>query len=183
MNILFFLAIFLTSIIGLIEQRALLWILTLSLIAMLYMVWEKTFKKEKQKFKPKSNDFKELEKIKKNRIKIEDKKYHYINDQIDYIREKWGYTKVQDKIVSDFLEKRAYDTMYNKFSASLLPNMILLIENCILQEKKGCKYEVSSRLRELTSLMKEEIKKQKRESKENFEISIEVYDYLLEELK
>ena len=181
MNILFFLAILLTSVVGLIEQRALVWILFLSLFGMLYMAWEK--KSKNKKFTPKSADFKELEKAKKSRIKVEDKKHSYIDDQIAYIREEWGYTKAQEKIVTDFLEKRAYGTMYNKLSASLLPQMILLIENCNSKEKKGCKREVSARLRELTTVMKDELKKKKIGTQENFETTMEVYDYLMQEVK
>jgi hypothetical protein len=181
MNILFFLALFLTSIVGLVEQRALVWILFLSLLGMLYMAWEK--KKNKKEFKPKSADFKELEKAKKSRMKVEDKKHSYIDDQIAYIGEQWGYTKAQEKIVTDFLEKRAYGTIYNKLSASLLPQMILLIENCNAENKKGCKRDVSARLRELTTIMKEELKKKKIGTKENFETTMEVYDYLMNEVK
>jgi len=181
MNILFFLALFLTSIVGLIAQNALIWILFLSLLGMLYMAWEK--KSNNKKFIPKSADFKELEKLKKSRIKVENKKHSYLDDQIAYIRKEWGYTKAQEKIVTDFLEKRAYGTIYNKLSASLLPQMILLIENCNSKEKKGCKREVSSRLRELTNLMKEELKKKKTGTQENFETTMEVYDYLMQEVK
>ena len=146
------------------------------------MVWEK--RKSKRVFKPISSDFKELEKAKKRRIKVEDKKHDYIVDQVSYIGDAWGYTKVQEKIVADFLEKRAYEgKMYNKFSASLLPQMILLIDNCVAHEKRGCKREVSSRLRELTTIMKEELRKKKLGVKENLEITMEVYDHLLGEVK
>jgi hypothetical protein len=85
--------------------------------------------------------------------------------------------------VTDFLVYRGYGTIYNKLSASLLPQMILLIENCNAQNKKGCKRDVSARLRELTTIMKEELKKKKTGTKENFETTMEVYDYLMNEVK
>ena len=181
MNLLFFLAIFLTAVVGLIEQRALVWILVLSLFGMLYMAWEK--RNLKREFNPKSSDFKELKRAKKRQMKIEEKKHCYLDDQLAYIREQWGYTKTQEKVVTDFLEKRAYSSIYNKLSASLLPQMIEMIENCLVQEKKGCKREVSSRLRSLITLMKEELKKRKRGKKESFEITMDVYDSLMEEVK
>ena len=80
------------------------------------------------------------------------------------------------------MEKRAYSKLYNKLSASLFPQMILLIDDCNAIEKKGCKREVSSRLRELINLMKAELKKKKEESIESFEVNTEVYDYLLKEV-
>ena len=40
--------------------------------------------------------------------------------------------------------------MYNKLTASLFPQLITLIDNCNARGQKGCKREVSRRLRELT---------------------------------
>jgi hypothetical protein len=73
--------------------------------------------------------------------------------------------------------------MYNKLTASLFPQMITLIDNCNAREQKGCKREVSRRLRELTMLMKDEMKKKKSEPTESFETTLEVYDHLLAEVK
>jgi len=180
MNIYFYLTLFFISLIGLIYQKALLLFLFLSLFGLLHLLWER---KKKKTFIPKSENFKELEKVRKKHIKIEEKKHTYIDDQIAYIREIWGYTKAQESTVEQFLEQRAYGVMYNKLSASLLPQMILLIENCNAKEKKGCKREVTSRLRELITLMKKELKKKRSGREEAFETTMEVYDYLFAEIK
>jgi len=73
--------------------------------------------------------------------------------------------------------------MYNKLTASLFPQLITLIDNCNARGQKGCKREVSRRIRELTELMKEEMKKKKSESTESFETTLDVYDHLLAEVK
>ena len=69
----------------------------------------------------------------------------------------WGYTKEQEKIIEKFIKERAYSEMYNRLTASLFPQIISLIDNCNAREQKGCKRDVSKRLRELTDLMKEEL--------------------------
>ena len=79
--------------------------------------------------------------------------------------------------------ERAYSEMYNKLTASLFPQIISLIDNCNARGQKGCKREVSKRLRELTDLMKVELQKKKSRSSEGFEITLEVYDQLLSEMK
>lgn len=180
MNISLYLAFFLTSLLGLLSQQLLFIVLFLSLFGIVQILLNK--KKEKNFF-PKSENFKELEKIKKQQIKRDNKKEEYIRDQLAYIENIWGYSKVQEKIVQKFLEQRAYEKIYNKFTASLIPQIILLIENCNAQEQKGCKREVSSRLRELTTLMQEELKRKRIGKKESFEIGMEVYDHLLSEVK
>jgi len=139
------------------------------------MAW----KDKQQGFKPQSDTYKELEKIKKKRQKVDNNKHKHMSDQISYIDEVWGYTKEQEKIIEKFIESRAYSHMYNKLTASLFPQMITLIDNCNAQGQKGCKREVSRRLRELTELMKEELKKKKSQSTESFETTLEVYDQLL----
>lgn len=146
-----------------------------SLLGIVYVVW-----KQKQKgFKPQSDTYKELEKIKKKRVKVADSKHKQINDQVAYIDEVWGYTKEQEKIIEKFIEGRAYSEMYNKLTASLFPQMITLIDYCNERERKGCKREVAKRLRELTSLMKEELKKKKTLKSESYETTLEVYDQII----
>ena len=174
-----FLAILLTSLLGYSYPSILLWLAIGALLFLLYMLWQ-----ESQKgFKPQSDTYKELEKLKKKRFKVENNKHKHINDQIAYIDEVWGYTKEQTKVIEKFLEVRAYSEMYNKLTASLFPQLITLIDNCNARGQKGCKREVSRRLRELTMLMKEEMKKKKSETLESFETTLEVYDTLLGEGK
>jgi len=146
-----------------------------SFIGFIYVLWQ-----EKQKgFKPQSQTYKELEKLKKKRLKTDKNKHQHINDQITYIAEVWGYTKEQEKIIEKFIELRAYSEMYNNLTAALFPQMITLIDFCNAQEKKGCKREVSRRLRGLVLLMKNELKRKKSQSTESFETTLEVYDHLI----
>ena len=174
-----FFAVFLTSVLGYRYPFTLPWLATGSALFLLYMFWQ-----ERQKgFKPQSDTYKELEKLKKKRSKIENNKHKHINDQIAYIDEVWGYTKEQTRVIEKFLQVRAYSEMYNKLTASLFPQLITLIDNCNARGQKGCKREVSRRLRELTDLMKEEMKKKKSETLESFETTLEVYDTLLGEGK
>ena len=176
MQVLFILlAVFLTALLGTFYPSVLPVLSVISLLIFGYFLW-----KLKQKgFKPKSDTYKELEKIKKKRAKSEHNKHKHINDQIAYIAEMWGYTKEQDKIIEKFIEARAYSEMYNKLTASLFPQMISLIDNCNARGQKGCKREVSKRLRELTTLMKEELQKKNSKKSESFETTLEVYDQLL----
>jgi len=174
-KIIIFLVMFLTAVLGIIYPSTLVGVAIVSFVGMLYMLW-----RQKQKgFKPKSDTYKELEKIKKKRAKSDNNKHKHINDQIAYIAEVWGYTKEQDKIIKKFIEARAYSEMYNKLTASLFPQMISLIDNCNARGQKGCKREVSKRLRELTTLMKEELQKKNSKKSESFETTLEVYDQLL----
>ena len=174
-----FSSILATALAGMWYPHLLKILLTLSLIGLVYVLWQ-----ERQKgFKPQSDTYKELEKLKKKRSKVENNKHKHINDQIAYIDEVWGYTKEQTKVIEKFLEVRAYSEMYNKLTASLFPQLITLIDNCNACGQKGCKREVSRRLRELTMLMKEEMKKKKSETTESFETTLEVYDHLLAEVK
>ncbi len=147
----------------------------LSLSGLAYALW-----RYKQKgFKPQSDTYKTLEKIKKKRHKSDNKKHKHINDQINYIAEVWGYSKEQEKTIEKFLEGRTYSDMYNKLTASLFPQIIMLIDNCNARGQKGCKRDVSKRLRELTNLMKEELKKKKLQKSESFETTLEVYDQII----
>jgi len=168
-------AILLVSVLGMLYPLALPLLIVISLVGIVYVLW-----REKQKgFKPQSDTYKELEKIKKKRLKADANKHKHINDQIAYISEAWGYTKEQEKIIEKFIEGRAYSEMYNRLTASLFPQMITLIDYCNEREKKGCKREVSKRLRELTTLMKEELKKTKVQKSESYETTLEVYDQII----
>lgn len=169
------LAVFFTALLGWLYPVSLPLLMLLSLGWTGYIVWTK-----KQKgFRPQSDTYKELEKIKKKRYKTETKKHQHINDQIAYIDEVWGYTQEQKKIIQKFIDERAYSQIYNKLTASLLPQMITLIDNCNNRAQKGCKREVAKRLRELSQLMKKELHKKRSQNIESFETTLEVYDQLL----
>ena len=171
-------SILFVSLLGILYPLSLLIFSIVSLLGMGYILWQM-----KQKgFNPKSETYKEIEKLKKKRLKSEHKKHKHIDDQITYIEQKWGYTKEQEKTIAKFIEERAYSEMYNRLTASLLPQMITLIDYCNEREKKGCKREVSKRLRELTTLMKEELKKKKMQKSESYETTLEVYDHILKEV-
>lgn len=178
-KIIWAISIFLTALSGMLYSNILPFIAMVSFFGIAYLWWQ-----HKQKgFKPQSDTYKELEKIKKKRFKIEENKHKHINDQIAYIDEVWGYSKEQTKTIEKFINERAYSEMYNKLTASLFPQIITLIDNCNAKGQKGCKRDVSKRLRVLTDLMKEELKKKKSQSSESFETSLEVYDRLLKEVK
>ena len=174
-----FLSIIITSLLGIYYPSLLVWLIAFSIIALIYLL----IQYNTDGYKPKSKTYKALEKIKKRREKTNQSKHIHINDQIDYIEEYWGYTKEQKKIIENFIEKRAYSEIYNKLTASLIPQVITLIDNCNAREQKGCKREVSRRIRELTSIMKEELKKKKSKSNESFETTLEVYDQLVKEIQ
>ncbi len=172
-------SIIITSIIGILYPSALTGIMILSLLGISYLAWQYKTKG----FKPQGKTYKALEEIKKKRQKTDSNKHKHINDQIAYIEEYWGYTKEQENIIEKFIEKRAYSEIYNKLTASLFPQVITLIDNCNAREQKGCKREVSKRIRELTLIMKKELKKKKSQNSESFETTLEVYDHLIKELK
>jgi hypothetical protein len=174
-NIILLLAIFFTSLVGTFFNVLSPVLLGLSLAGLAYMWW-----RYKQKgFNPKSETYKELEKLKKKREKTDKHKHEHINDQVSYISEFWGYSKEQEKIISKFIEARAYTKMYNRLTASLFPQMITLIDSCNERGQKGCKREVSKRLRELTELMNKELKKKKTRKSESYETTLEVYDQII----
>ncbi len=172
-------AIVFTASIGLFYPSILKWVLILALILIVYILWQS----RTEGFKPKSKTYKALEKLKKKRQRTEHHKHQHINDQIAYIEAYWGYTKEQAHITERFIEKRAYSELYNKLTASLIPQIITLIDNCNARDQKGCKREVSKRIRELTDIMKEELKKKKSQNDERFETTLEVYDHLVKEVK
>lgn len=164
-----------TALLGIFFHFVSVVIAFVSLLGLVYALWQY----QQKGFKPQSDTYKVLEKIKKKREKIEKNKHKHINDQVSYIAEVWGYSKEQEKIIAKFIEARAYSKMYHKLTASLFPQMIRLIDYCNARSQKGCKREVSKRLRVLIGLMKEELKKNKSQNNESFETTLEVYDQLL----
>lgn len=120
-----------------------------------------------------------LETLRKKHRKNEEKKHRHIHDQITYIARNWGYTKEQERIIERFLATRAYGEIYNRLTASLLPQIILLIDQCNARGQKGCKRDVSRRLRALTDLMREQTRRHQSRHQESFETTLEVYDRLL----
>lgn len=168
-------AVFVTSLLGLISSIFLFILSITSFSLLVYLL-----KKQREKgFKPQSDTYKTLEKIKKKRQKTDENKHKHISDQIAYIKEVWGYSKEQEKIIKKFIDTRAYEENYNKISASFLPQIIDLIDRCNEREQKGCKRDVSKRLKELTNFMKETLTKQKSLNTENLEVGLEVYDELM----
>jgi type III secretory pathway component EscV len=170
-----FLAVFVTALLGTFFHFLSPVLLLLSLLGFVYVFWQY----KKKGFKPQSDTYKELEKLKKKREKTEENKHKHINDQVAYIAEVWGYSKEQEKTIDKFITQRAYSQMYNRLTASLFPQMITLIDYCNERGQKGCKREVSKRLRELTDLMKEELKKKKTKKSESYETTLEVYDQIM----
>jgi len=164
---------------GILYPSVLIWIIVLSSLGILYTLWHLS----SRGFTPKSKTYKSLEKIKKKRQRTDQHKHQHINDQIAYIETYWGYTKEQERITRRFVEKRAYSEMYNKLTASLFPQVIALIDQCNEKEKKGCKRAVSRRLRELTDLMKAEMKKRRGKKEDDFDTTLKVYDHLIKEIK
>ena len=173
------LSIIASALMGIFFPATLLWITVISSVALLYFVWQM----RKEGYQPRSKTYKAIEKLKKKREKKDHSKHIHINDQIAYIEEYWGYTKEQEKTIEKFVEKRAYSEIYNKLTASLLPQIITLIDNCNARDQKGCKREVSKRIRDLTDIMKDELKKKKSQSTDSFETTLEVYDHLIKEVK
>ena len=168
-----------TALIGIFYPFFLTWVVVFSIIGLFYHFWQM----QSKGYQPQSKTYKALEKIKEKREKTNHTKHIHINDQIAYIEEYWGYTKEQEKIIEKFVEKRAYSEIYNKLTASLFPQIITLIDNCNARGQKGCKREVSKRIRDLTDIMKEELKKRKSQNSESFETTLEVYDHLIKEIK
>lgn len=176
MNFYVYLAIFITSALGLLNSKFLLLTLLISMLLLGYHLWQNG-----KSYQPKSKEFKEIKKLKNKTAKKELAKHRFIEDQIVYIEKIWGYNKIQKSITTKFIEQRAYGKIYTKLTASLLPQLILLIEECNTQNQKGCKSEVNARLRELIAIMKEELKSSKQQKKESFETTLEVFDYLVKD--
>ncbi len=167
-------------------------ILTFSLIIALFIyltvVVSLHYKKKREQNKnilkiKKTKEHKALEKINKKREIIKHQKHDNINNQVAYISQMWELSRDQQKTFKNFIEKRAYSDLYTKMTASLLPQLIKMIEICLEQNKTGCKREVQRRLNDLTRIMKAEISKTKAKKRDDFETMSEVYDKLLTELK
>jgi hypothetical protein len=170
--------ILLASLGGLFLPFLLPWLAAAASIFLAVLLWKS---RKSGDFIPRSKAFKELQKMRKKQERAASDKHAHINDQIDYIDIHWGYTQQQRRTIERFLEARAYTEMYNRLSASLLPQLIALVDQCNRQSRKGCKREVSRRIRELTLLMKEELERNRSRSREGFEVTLEVYDHLLRE--
>jgi len=177
MNLRIYILLLVVSIIGFIFPKILI-VIGLFTLFKIMQIWLNG-----KSWAPQSKEFKELEKLKRKELKKQEQKHRFINDQIAYIDEIWGYNKSQKETIEKFLQQRAYGKIYNKLTASLLPQLILLIEECNNKNQKGCKQEVNRRIRELTEFIKIELKKTKKEKYENFGTSLEVYDYLIKEVK
>lgn len=173
----FFSGFFFAATTGVLFPDWMVWMAVLS-FAFMIMLWWKRVRSEH--FAPRSKTFKEMQKIKIKREKIAADKHHHINDQIDYIELRWGYTQEQKRTIERFLQQRAYTEMYNRLSASLLPQLITLVDHCNEREQKGCKREVSKRIRELVLIMKKELKRKKLQNRDSFETTLKVYDHLLQ---
>lgn len=131
----------------------------------------------------KTKEHKAVTKLKNSRLKEAENKHDFITNQVTYIASIWELSQMQEKTFTTFIEKKAYSELYTKMTASLLPQLTRMIEECIERDMVGCKRDVSSRLNELVSVMKEEIKRKKKTKKENFETMRDVYDHLLNEVK
>ncbi len=176
----FFGGLLVASAFGIFFPHLIIWLALFSSVFIGFLSWRKIRIKH---FVPKSKAFKEIQKIQKKREKIAVDKHHHINDQIAYIETKWGYNQEQKRIIDRLLQERAYIHIYNRLSASLLPQLIMLVDQCNQKEQKGCKREVTRRIRELTLLMKKELHRKKSERQEGFETTLEVYDHLLKDGK
>jgi len=153
--------------------------LVLSICIFLYLY----IQQKKQDFVPQSDTYKTLQNIKKKQEKKEKTKHQYISDQLSYIETQWGYTQTQKKVIIRCLEERSYREMYNKLTASLLPQIIMLIDSCNERGQKGCKREVSRRIAEMVEFVRAESKRYLSQKKEDFETTLEVYDALINEIK
>lgn len=170
-------SIFATSLLGWFYPDTMGWIALIVFVAMLFVGYQE----RKKGFRPKGKTYKVIQKIKKKREKIEKDKHKHIGDQLKYIEKSWGYTKEQDNIINKFISTKSYQETYNKLTASILPQIIKLIDNCNERGQKGCKRDVSQRLKALVVVMKDEIKKSSTQKSQNFDIGLEVCDQLLGE--
>jgi Ca2+/Na+ antiporter len=154
----------------------------LLIVLSLYFKNKKDAKESILKIK-KTKEQKALTKIKKKRIKEAKRKHNTIHNQIAYIAEIWELNQGQKKSFINFIEKKAYSDLYSKMTASLLPQLIKMINKCIEQKKVGCKRDVNRRINELVFIMRDEVKRKKSEKVEDFKTLSEVYDHLIDEIK
>ncbi len=188
-NINFFLAgVFVASLGAFVLNDIIFFLICFLLFAYFLVVLALHFKKRKTSNLPKlkikkTKEHKELIKIKKKKLIEAEKKHEIINNQFAYIAEAWKLSIPQEKTFITFIKTRAYSELYIKMTASLLPQLIKMIDKCLETKKIGCKREISRRINELVEIMKEEIKRKKSEKVEDFETSRDVYDHLIAELK
>ena len=171
------LSVLLTAGLGIGYPVLLPWMAMAALLSGILLLWQE----KKRGSAPRDRQHKQLKRIEKKRHKEEQSRHLHIHDQIRYISQKWGYTQEQSRVIERFIEQRAYSDSYNRLTASLLPQLITLIDQCNAKGQKGCKREVGRRIRELTELMKAELKRQSSRRQESFEVALEVYDRLLSE--
>jgi len=184
----FLLGVFITMLSSMIVNTSTLLMLSLGLFIYFIIMLSLYFKKKKDAKIPRlrfrrTKEQKQLAKIKKKRLIQAEKKHEMINNQFTYIQNVWNLSREQQKSFVTFIEKRAYSDLYTKMTASLLPQLIKMIDLCIEQNKKGCKRNVGRRINELVTIMKEEIKRKKSQKVEDFETMSQVYDHLIDELK
>jgi ABC-type multidrug transport system fused ATPase/permease subunit len=183
----FLFGIFVMSLVALFASNLFLSVVVVLLFIYFVVVVSLYFRARKKKKlvrkKPKSKEAKAIEKLRISRAKEAAKKHDFITNQVAYIAEIWQLSQTQEKTFATFIEKKAYSELYTKMTASLLPQLTRMIEECLERDMVGCKRDVSSRLNELVFVMKEEIKRKKRRKKENFETMRDVYDHLIEEVK
>lgn len=182
----FLFGVFVTSLLSFFFDGVFFSVLAVALFIYFIVVVSLHFRKRKShktlKVK-KTKEHKAIEKLKNARQKEAAKKHDFITNQVAYIASIWELSQMQEKTFAGFIEKKAYSELYTKMTASLLPQLTRMIEECIERDMVGCKRDVSSRLNELVFVMKEEIKRKKKSKKENFETMRDVYDHLLEEVK
>lgn len=183
----FLFGIFVASLLSFFFENVFFAILSVLLFIYFIVVVSVHFRKkklEKKTLKVKmTKEQKAIAKLKHARSKEAEKKHDFITNQVAYIASIWELSQMQEKTFASFIEKKAYSDLYTKMTASLLPQLTRMIEECLERDMVGCKRDVSSRLNELVFVMKEEIKRKKKMKKENFETMRDVYDHLLSEVK
>lgn len=180
----FLLGVFVTSLFSLLFENLFFMGLSIALFIYFVVIVSLHFRKKKKptiKVK-RTKEYKAIEKLKASRAKEAMQKHDFITNQVAYIQEIWTLSQVQEKTFSTFIEKKAYSELYTKMTASLLPQLTKMIEECIKRDMIGCKRDVSMRINELVYVMKAEIKRKKSKKKENFETMRNVYDHLLSEV-
>jgi hypothetical protein len=184
----FLLGVFITTLNTPLVDTSTFLILSLGLFIYFIIMLSLYFKKTKESKIPrlqfrKTKEQKQLAKLKKKRLIKAEKKHEMINNQFTYIQNIWVLSREQQKIFVSFIDKKAYTDLYTKMTASLLPQLIKMIDLCIEKNKKGCKRDVNRRINELIVIMKDEINRKRDKKIEDFESVSQVYDHLINELK
>ncbi len=180
---LFIAALILPFLDGLVSlSLALLLFIYLTVVVSLHFRRRRQERKNRLQIK-KSREHKMLEKITRKRQAEQEKKHETINNQVAHIQQMWELSQDQQKTFVRFIEKRAYSDLYTKMTASLLPQLIKMIEICLEQNKSGCKRQIQRRMNELVKIMKAEINRTDARKRDDFETTSEVYDRLLHEIR